>query len=158
MKKKQQSVRWHAWLFNAIEEWGKRNGPKSFSDSVNYLLTCELERRGYKPEFFEPGIYDRIKFKNMLKHMPPEMKKRVETENMGYRQVMEEFNITINFAVQKAEKDDTKYLQIPSIEEEYGMDQDREVQKQPPEGATMPLEAPQGGKTGVNPVHKKRRV
>ncbi|MDR2768269.1 MAG: hypothetical protein LBB82_08100 [Treponema sp.] len=59
MKKVQHSVRWEGWLSNAIDEWGKKNGGKTFSDSVNYLLACELDRLGYKREFYEPGIYEK---------------------------------------------------------------------------------------------------
>jgi hypothetical protein len=58
MKKIQHSVRWEGWLSNAIDEWGRKNGKKNFSDSVNYLLACELDRRGYKREIYEPGIYE----------------------------------------------------------------------------------------------------
>jgi hypothetical protein len=59
MKKVQHNVRWEGWLFNAIDEWGRENGGKSFSDSVNYLLACELDRLGYKREVYEPGIYEK---------------------------------------------------------------------------------------------------
>ena len=57
MKKVQHSVRWEGWLANAIDAWGKAHGGKSFSDTVNYLLACELDRRGYKREAYEPGVY-----------------------------------------------------------------------------------------------------
>jgi hypothetical protein len=57
MKKIQHSVRWEGWLANAVDEWGRTHGGKSFSDSANYLLACELDRLGYKREFYEPGIY-----------------------------------------------------------------------------------------------------
>jgi hypothetical protein len=112
MKTIQHNVRWHGWLSNAIEEWRKRHGNKSFSDSVNYLLTCELERRGYKPEYFEPGIYEKIKLKNLAKHLPPALAKRVDSGELGYYQLMEEENIIITPFVHKAEADDTKYLGI----------------------------------------------
>jgi hypothetical protein len=59
MRKVQHSVRWERWLANAVDEWGRENGGKNFSDSVNYLLACELDRRGYKREFYEPGIYEK---------------------------------------------------------------------------------------------------
>ncbi|GHV12366.1 hypothetical protein FACS189491_05230 [Spirochaetia bacterium] len=59
MKKIQHNVRWEGWLSNAIDAWGKENGKKVFSDSVNYLLACELDRLGYKREFYEPGIYEK---------------------------------------------------------------------------------------------------
>ena len=55
-KKVQRSVRWEGWVKNAIDAWGKENGNKSFSDSVNYLLGVELERWGYKRMYYEPGI------------------------------------------------------------------------------------------------------
>jgi hypothetical protein len=61
MKKVQHSVRWEGWLSNAIDRWAKENGNKSFSDSVNYLLACELDRLGYKREAYEPGIYEKTK-------------------------------------------------------------------------------------------------
>jgi hypothetical protein len=61
MKKVQHNVRWEGWLSNAVDEWGKINGQKTFSDSVNYLLACELDRRGYKWEFYEPGVYEKKK-------------------------------------------------------------------------------------------------
>jgi hypothetical protein len=64
MKKVQHNVRWEGWLSNAIDEWGKKNGQKTFSDSVNYLLACELDRRGYKREFYEPGIYEKRRNKD----------------------------------------------------------------------------------------------
>jgi hypothetical protein len=58
VKKIQHSVRWEAWLANAIEAWGKKNGNKGFSESVNYLLSCELRRRGYLRDDYEPGVTD----------------------------------------------------------------------------------------------------
>jgi hypothetical protein len=58
MQKVQRNVRWEGWLVNAIETWGKAHGNKSFSDSVNYLLACELDRRGFKREDYEPGVYE----------------------------------------------------------------------------------------------------
>jgi hypothetical protein len=61
MKKVQHNVRWEGWLSNAIDEWGMENGHKNFSDSVNYLLACELDRLGYKREIYEPGIYEKRK-------------------------------------------------------------------------------------------------
>jgi hypothetical protein len=131
MRKIQHSVRWHGWLFNAIEEWGKRHGGKNFSDSVNHLLTCELERLGYKPEFFEPGIYNQIKLKNLLKALPVKLREKIEKENAGYKQVLEKYNMTVNAFFQEAEKDDEKYLHIPSIEEEYGMCPDKNQKKAP---------------------------
>jgi hypothetical protein len=71
MRKVQHSVRWEAWLSNAIDEWGKDHGGKSFSDSVNYLLACELDRLGFKREFYEPGIYGENKAESPE---PPEKK------------------------------------------------------------------------------------
>lgn len=56
MRKVQHSVRWEAWIANAIDEWAKENGNKNFSDSVNYLLSSELNRRGYTREVYEPGV------------------------------------------------------------------------------------------------------
>jgi hypothetical protein len=56
VKKVQHSVRWEAWLAAAIDAWRKDNGGKSFSDSVNYLLSCELDRRGYRRVEYEPGL------------------------------------------------------------------------------------------------------
>ncbi|AEF82273.1 hypothetical protein [Leadbettera azotonutricia] len=64
MKKVQHNVRWEGWLSNAIDEWGRENGGKTFSDSVNYLLACELDRLGYKREVYEPGIYEKTKDEN----------------------------------------------------------------------------------------------
>jgi hypothetical protein len=57
-KKIQHSVRWEGWIANAIDAWAKENGNKTFSDSVNYLLACELERWGYKRMHYEPGILE----------------------------------------------------------------------------------------------------
>jgi hypothetical protein len=39
-------------------QWGSGHGGKNFSDSVNFLLACELDRLGYKREMYEPGIYE----------------------------------------------------------------------------------------------------
>jgi len=128
MGTKQHNVRWNGWLFNAIEEWRKRRGNKSFSDSVNYLLACELERRGYKQEYFEPSEYDRIKLKNLLKYTTPNLKKEIEL-GMGYLEVIEKHNIIINSAVIKAQKDDTADLHIPSFEEELELKQGNKHEK-----------------------------
>jgi hypothetical protein len=70
MRKVQHNVRWEGWLANAIDEWGRENGGKSFSDSVNYLLACELDRRGYKREFYEPGIYEKNGLESARPHVP----------------------------------------------------------------------------------------
>jgi hypothetical protein len=113
MKTVQHNVRWHGWLSNAIEEWRKRHGNKSFSDSVNYLLTCELERRGYKPEHFEPGIYEKIKLKNLMKYLPDELVEKVKSgEIAGYYQLMEQTNVIMSSFMHRAEVDDTKSLEI----------------------------------------------
>jgi hypothetical protein len=121
MKTVQHNVRWHGWLSNAIEEWRKRHGNKSFSDSVNYLLTCELERRGYKPEHFEPGIYEKIKLRNLMKYLPDNLAKKVKSgEIAGYYQLMEEANVIMATYIHKAEADDTKSFEIV---EEIGEEQ-----------------------------------
>jgi hypothetical protein len=57
-RKVQHSVRWEGWIASAIDAWARENGNKSFSESVNYLLACELSRRGYTREFYEPGVID----------------------------------------------------------------------------------------------------
>jgi hypothetical protein len=61
MRKVQHSVRWEGWLANAIDKWGREHGGKNFSDSVNYLLACELDRLGFKREAYEPGVYEKPK-------------------------------------------------------------------------------------------------
>jgi len=55
-KKIQHSVRWEAWIASAIDAWAEKNGKKTFSESVNYLLALELERWGYERANYEPGI------------------------------------------------------------------------------------------------------
>jgi hypothetical protein len=55
-RKVQHSVRWEGWIANAVDAWAKENGNKTFSESVNYLLACELERWGYTRKYYEPGI------------------------------------------------------------------------------------------------------
>jgi hypothetical protein len=57
-RKVQHSVRWEGWIASAIDAWARENGNKIFSESVNYLLACELSRRGYTREFYEPGVVD----------------------------------------------------------------------------------------------------
>jgi hypothetical protein len=86
MRKVQHNVRWEGWLANAIDEWGRENGGKSFSDSVNYLLACELDRRGYKREFYEPGIYEKNVFGSARPQVPeneedPDLAEGGKTQN-----------------------------------------------------------------------------
>jgi hypothetical protein len=58
MKTVQHTVRWEGWLSNAVDEWRKKNGGKTFSQAVNYLIAIELERWGYTREHYEPGILE----------------------------------------------------------------------------------------------------
>jgi hypothetical protein len=57
MGKQKRSVNWDPWMITAIDVFGKRNG-KDFSESVRYLVECELVDRGYTRKEYEPGIID----------------------------------------------------------------------------------------------------
>jgi len=121
MKKIQHSVRWNAWLCNAIEEWRKRHGHKSFSDTVNYLLACELNRRGYQQKYFEPGIYEKIKLSNLIKELPPKVVGEIEKNGMSYEEVVLKYNVILKPFDDKAAKNDVKSLNIPEFDEEIGI-------------------------------------
>jgi hypothetical protein len=52
-----RAINWDPWMIAALEEFGSNNG-KDFSESVRYLVECELVDRGYTRKRFEPGIVD----------------------------------------------------------------------------------------------------
>jgi hypothetical protein len=57
MERVKKSINWDPWMIPALEEFGRNNG-KDFSESVRYLMECELVDRGYTRKRFEPGIVD----------------------------------------------------------------------------------------------------
>jgi hypothetical protein len=57
MEGKQKGIRWEKWMVNAVEQFGKRNG-MDFSETVRFLVECELNERGYFRKDYEPGIID----------------------------------------------------------------------------------------------------
>jgi hypothetical protein len=66
MLKTKTPIMLEKWLVNAIDEWSRENGEKKFSDAVNYLLSCEMNRRNYFREEYEPGIFERKLTKKKL--------------------------------------------------------------------------------------------
>jgi hypothetical protein len=56
-KKIQIAIRYAPWLKNAIKRFAVQN-KTDFSSAVNFLLTCELNRRGYFQSEYEPDIID----------------------------------------------------------------------------------------------------
>jgi hypothetical protein len=105
MKKVQHSVRWEGWLSNAIEEWGRENGKKGFSDAVNYLLACELDRRGYKREIYEPGIYEKHKLEKLLPYLPEDMRNDVIGGGLSYGELLEKYALALKPFIDKAEEE-----------------------------------------------------
>jgi hypothetical protein len=119
MRKVQHNVRWEGWLSNAIEEWSRENGRKGFSDAVNYLLACELDRRGYKREVYEPGIYEKLKRERLLPHLPEHIRNEVIAQDLSYGQILEKYGLSLKPFMDKAEKHEAPRPELeekPSLE------------------------------------------
>ena len=53
----QRGICWEKWMVKSVEHFGKRNG-MDFSESVRFIVECELNKRGYFRKDFEPEIVD----------------------------------------------------------------------------------------------------
>ncbi|MDR1399609.1 MAG: PocR ligand-binding domain-containing protein [Treponema sp.] len=53
----QRGICWEKWMVRSVEHFGKLNG-MDFSESVRFIVECELNKRGYFRKDFEPEIVD----------------------------------------------------------------------------------------------------
>jgi hypothetical protein len=81
-KKIQTAIRYAPWLKNAIKRFAAQN-KTDFSAAVNFLLTCELNRRGYFQSEYEPDIVDYSMNDDIqsFRSRPSENEKRLIFEN-----------------------------------------------------------------------------
>jgi hypothetical protein len=75
---------------------------------VNYLLACELDRRGYKREIYEPGIYEKHKLEKIMPYLPEDIRNDVTSEGLSYGEALKKYGLVLKPFIDKAEEAEKK--------------------------------------------------